>query len=127
MLALRLWKRRLPATSEHSPWNCGNAVRIFNAAEPSGVHAGQIVIGSTRHDMPVGTLPITPNVDADVYLTVYYSYSTGNLEYGFSTTLSEAVTGAQGWYKKLAHVSGAGVVTQVHLSGDIEICGWWWH
>ena len=105
----------------------GNFIQIFNAAEPSGVYAGQIVIGSTRHDMPVGTLPITQGAAADVYLTVYYNSSTGNLEYGFSTTLSEAVTGAQGWYKKLAHVSGAGDVTQVHLCGDIEISGRWWH
>lgn len=104
-----------------------NAVRIFNAADPSGVYAGQIVIGSTRYDMPVGTLPVTPGAAADVYLTVYYNSSAGNLVYGFATTLSEAVTGAQGWYKKLARVSSAGAVTQMHLCGDIEISGRWWH
>ena len=105
----------------------GNAVRVFNAAEPSGMYAGQVVIGSTRHDMPVGMLPVAPGAAADVYLTVHYNSSTGNLVYGFATTLSEAATGAQGWYKKLAHVSDAGAVTQMHLCGDIEICGRWWH
>jgi hypothetical protein len=105
----------------------GTFVRIYNAADPSGEDAGQIVIGSTRYDMPAGSLPITQGAAADVYLTVYYNTSTANLVYGFATTLSAAVTGAQGWYKKLAHVSSAGIVTQVHLSGDIEICGRWWH
>lgn len=105
----------------------GSAVRIFNAADPSGIYAGQIVIGSTRYDMPIGTIPVTPGAAADVYLTVYYSSSTGNLVYGFATTLSGAVIGAQGWYKKLARVSDAGTVTQVHLCGDIEISGRWWH
>ena len=105
----------------------GTAVRIYNAADPSGVYAGQIVIGSTRHDMPVGTLQITSGASVDVYLTVYYNTSIANLVYGFATTLSASVTGVQGWYKKLARVSSAGIVTQVHLSGDIEISGRWWH
>lgn len=105
----------------------GTAVRIYNAADPSGVYAGEIVIGSTRHDMPAGTLAITSGSAADIYLTVYYNTSTGSLVYKFATTLSPAVAGAQGWYKKLARVSRSGVVTQMHLCGNVEICGRWWH
>lgn len=105
----------------------GTSARIYNAAAPNGQYAGGIRIGDTVHDMPAGTLPVVPGTAAEIYLTVYYdsTAATPGLVYEFSQTLSEPVTGSQGWYKKLAHVSEAGSVTQEHLSGDIEICGRW--
>lgn len=105
----------------------GTAARIYNAANPSGEYAGQIAVGSTRHNMPVGTVSVMSGVAADIYLTVYYNTSTQSLVFAFATALSQAVTGAQGWYRKLAHVSKGGTVTQEHLGGDIEISGRWWH
>ena len=105
----------------------GTSARIYNAATSNGAYAGKIRIGNTFHDMPVGTLQIERGTSADVYLTVYYDAAGVNpgLVFGYSKTLSEPVTGVQGWYKKLAHVNGNGTVTQTHLSGDIEICGRW--
>ena len=70
---------------------------------------------------------IASGVAADIYLTVHYNASTQSLVCAFATALSQAVSGAQGWYRKLAHVNAAGTVTQVHLCGDIEISGRWWH
>ena len=104
---------------------CGTSARIYNSADPSGAYAGEIVIGTTHHNMPVGTVPIEPGTAADVYLTVYYDSGTATLAYGYGTTLSTAVSGAHGWYRKLAHVSETGTVTQVHQGGDIEIGGRW--
>lgn len=103
----------------------GTTARIYNGANPSGNYAGEIVIGSTHHEMPAGTLPVVPGEAADVYLTVHYDSGTSALAYGFAKTLSNAVSGAQGWYRKLARVNEAGSVTQVHLGGDIEIAGRW--
>ena len=105
----------------------GTSARIYNATDPAGEYAGEIRIGTTLHTMPVGTVAITPGTQAEIYLTVYYDATAvpPALVYGFAKTLSEFVTGAQGWYKKLASVSSAGALTQVHLSGDIEICGRW--
>jgi hypothetical protein len=105
----------------------GTSARIYNAAAPNGEYAGEIRIGNTFHNMPAGTIPIEPGTAADIYLTVHYDAAGANpgLAYGYSKTLSEPVTGVQGWYKKLAHVDGTGTVTQMHLSGDIEICGRW--
>ena len=103
----------------------GTAARICNGADPTGNYAGEIVIGSTHHNMPAGTLPVVPGEAADVYLTVHYDSGTSSLAYSFAKTLSNAVSGAQGWYRKLASVSEAGSVTQVHLGGNIEIAGRW--
>ena len=103
----------------------GTAARIYNAADPSGQYAGEIAIGSVRHNMPAGTLQITPGAAADVYLTVHYDAGTSALVYAFASTLSDSATGAQGWYRKLAAVSASGSVTQVHFGGNIEICGRW--
>ena len=103
----------------------GTAARVFNAAAPSGDYAGEIAIGSTRHNMPAGTVSVTPGQAADVYLTVCWDPGTSALVYAFATTLSGAVTGAQGWYRKLATVSPAGIVTQIHFGGNIEIGGRW--
>lgn len=103
----------------------GTAARIYNAADPSGQYAGEIAIGSVRHNMPAGTLRITPGAAADVYLTVHYDAGTSSLVYAFASALSASVTGAQGWYRKLAIVSPVGKVTQIHLGGDIEISGRW--
>ena len=105
----------------------GTSARIYNAALPAGEYAGDIRIGTTVHNMPVGTVPVEQGTADDIYLTVYYDASAvpPTLVYGFSKTLSESVTGIQGWYKKLAHVNSNGTVTQLHLSGDIEICGRW--
>lgn len=105
----------------------GTAARIYNSSDPSMEYAGGIRIGNSTHNMPVGTLPIEPGTADDIYLTVYYDTAAANpaLVYAFSKTLSPSVTGAQGWYRKLAHVSPTGTVTQLHLSGDIEICGRW--
>ena len=103
----------------------GTSARIYNAADPSGAYAGEIVIGSLHYDMPVGTVPLTAGTAADIYLTVSYNTGTSALAYAFATTLSNAVTGAQGWYRKLAQVSSAGTLTQVHFGGDIEIGGRW--
>jgi hypothetical protein len=105
--------------------NGGTAARIFNAASPSGEYAGEIAIGSTRHNMPTGTVSITPGQAASVYLTVYWDPGISAMMYAFATTLSGTVTGAQGWYRKLATVSSSGAVTQVHFGGDIEIGGRW--
>ena len=105
----------------------GTAARVYNAADPNSEYAGEIVVGSTRHNMPVGTVSIPSGVAIDIYLTVYYNASIENLVYSFATSLSQAVTGAQGWYRKLARVNAAGTVTQVHLGGDIEISGRWWY
>ena len=105
----------------------GTSARIYNAAAPNGAYAGEIRIGNNCRNMPAGTLPVSPGAAEDIYLTVHYDVSaaTPALAYGFSTTLSEAVTGDQGWYRKLAHINPDGTVTQLHLSGDIEICGRW--
>ena len=104
----------------------GTTVRIYNAADPSSEYAGQIVVGSSRRNMPVGTVTVTTGVAADIYLTVYYSTVNRDLVCAFATTLSQDVSGVRGWYRKLARVSAAGTVTQLHLNGDIEICGRWW-
>jgi len=103
----------------------GTSARIFNGSAPSGEYAGEIVVGTTHHNMPAGTVQITPGEPSDVYLTVYYNTGTSALVYAFATTLSATVTGAQGWYRKLAVVSAAGSVTQVHFGGDVEIAGRW--
>ena len=104
-----------------------NAVRIYNGAQPSDEYAGVIQIGNLFHNMPVGTLQIIPETAQEIYLTVYYNVS-GNppgLVYEFATTLSSTVTGAQGWYRRLATVSATGTLTQLHWGGDIEISGRW--
>ena len=105
----------------------GTSARIYNAALPAGEYAGDIRIGTTVHNMPVGTVPVEQGTADDIYLTVYYDASAvpPTLVYGFSKTLSGAVTGVQGWYKKLAHVGADGTMKQLHLSGDIEISGRW--
>ena len=105
----------------------GTAARIHNAAAPDGAYAGEIRIGNITHNMPVGILPVEQGTADDIYLTVYYDAAAANpaLVYGFAKTLSAPVTGVQGWHKKLAHVSSNGTVTQLHLGGDIEICGRW--
>ena len=105
----------------------GTSARIYNAANPAGNHAGEIRIGNIVHDMPAGTVQIEPGVAADIYLTVHYDAEAANptLVYGFAKTLSAAVTGVQGWYKKLAHVGADGTMKQLHLGGDIEISGRW--
>ena len=105
----------------------GTSARIYNAVDPAGEYAGEIRIGTTFHNMPVGTVSITPGTSAEIYLTVYYDATATPpaLVYGFAKTLSASVTGVQGWYKKLAQISSTGGLTQVHLSGDIEICGRW--
>jgi len=105
----------------------GTAARIYDGSDPSGIYAGRIRIGNTFHNMPVGTVPVTPGRPAEIYLTVYYDTTATPpaLAYGFSDTLDEPVTGAQGWYKTLAYVNRNGTVTQKHLSGDIEIWGRW--
>ena len=105
----------------------GTSARIYNSADPNGTYAGEIRIGNIIHTMPAGTLPVEAGTDDDIYLTVYYDAGAENpaLVYGFAKTLSEPVSGVQGWYKKLAHVSSNGTVTQLHLGGDIEICGRW--
>lgn len=105
----------------------GTSARIFNGSNPSGEYAGRIRIGTMFHNMPVGTVPVTPGEPAEIYLTVYYNTAATPpaLAYGFANTLSGAVTGPQGWYKTLANVSSTGTVTQVHLSGDVEIGGRW--
>ena len=105
--------------------NGGTSARIFNAADPSGEYAGEIVVGSVHHNMPAGTVQITPGTASDVYLTMYYNTGTSALTYAFATTLSASVTGAQGWYRKLAAVNAAGALTQVHFGGNIEIGGRW--
>ena len=105
----------------------GTSARIYNAADPAGEYAGEIRIGNTVHNMPAGTLQFEPGTAADIYLTVHYDAGAANpaLVYGFAKTLSAAVTGAQGWYKKLAHVGADGTMKQLHLGGDIEISGRW--
>ena len=103
----------------------GTAAWIYNGADPSGAYAGEIVIGSVHHNMPTGTVQIVSGTAADIYLTVYYNSSTSALTYEFAGTISNTVAGNQGWYRKLAHVDQNGTVTQVHLSGDIEIAGRW--
>lgn len=103
----------------------GTSARIFNGADPSGEYAGEIVVGTTHHNMPAGTVQITQGEPSDVYLTVHYNTETSALVYAFATTLSASATGAQGWYRKLAVVSAAGTVTQVHFGGNVEIAGRW--
>ena len=103
----------------------GSSARIYNAADPSGAYAGEIVIGSLHYNMPTGTVSITSGTAADIYLTVYYNSGTSSLVYAFATTLSTAVSGAQGWYRKLAQVSATGTLTQLHFGGNIEIGGRW--
>ena len=108
--------------------NNGNGtVTIYNISNPSGEYAGQVIVGSTRYNMPVGTLSFPSNAETDIYLTVYYDTTTKKLVYEFATELSDEVTGPQGWYKKLAHVNSSGLVTQIHFCGDIEITGRWWY
>lgn len=99
--------------------------RIYNGADPNGNYAGEIVIGSTHHSIPVGTVSIAAGEAADIYLTVHYDTSIPGLVCGFAKTLSNDVSGAQGWYRKLAHTNGDGTVTQLHPGGDIEIAGRW--
>lgn len=105
----------------------GTSARIFNGGNPSGSYAGEIRIANTIHNMPAGTVPVTPGQPASIYLTVYYDTAATPpaLAYGFANSLSASVTGAQGWYKTLARVSSSGEVTQVHLGGDVEIGGRW--
>ncbi len=105
----------------------GTSAHIFNGANPAGDYAGEIRIGNTFHNMPAGTVPVTPGEPAWIYLTVYYDTTATSpaLAYGFANTLSGAVTGPQGWYKILANISSTGAVTQVHLGGSIEISGRW--
>ncbi|MBP5584964.1 MAG: hypothetical protein J6Y92_01275 [Lentisphaeria bacterium] len=105
----------------------GTSAHIFNGANPAGEYAGEIRIGNTSHNMPAGTVAVTPGQAAEIYLTVYYDATATPpaLVYGFANTLSASVTGVQGWYRTLAHVSSGGTVTQAHLGGDIEICGRW--
>ncbi len=105
----------------------GTSARVFNGSDPSGAYAGEIRIGNTFHNMPVGTVPVTPGTPAEIYLTVYYDTAATPpaLVYGFANSLSASVTSAQGWYRTLAHVSSIGTVTQAHMGGDIEICGRW--
>ena len=105
--------------------NGGTSARIYNGADPSGNYAGEIIIGSTHHNMPTGTVSVEPGEAADIYLTVHYDPGTDALVYGYSRTLTQAVSGTQGWYRKLASVTAGGSVTQVHLGGDIEIAGRW--
>ena len=103
----------------------GTTARIFNGADPSGEYAGEIVVGTTHHNMPAGSVPITPGEPSEIYLTVHYNTGTSAMVYAYATTLSASVTDAQGWYRKLAFVSAAGAVTQVHFGGDVEIAGRW--
>ena len=105
----------------------GTSARIYNGSNPSGAYAGEIRIGNVIHDMPTGTVHVTPGQSAEIYLTVYYdtTASPPTFVYGFANSLSAPVTGAQGWYRTLAKVSSAGIVTQVHLSGNVEIFGRW--
>ena len=105
----------------------GTSARIFNGSNPSGAYAGAIRIGNTFYNMPAGTVPVTPGSPAEIYLTVYYDTTATPpaLVYGFATSLSESVTGAQGWYRTLAHISSSGILTQDHLGGNIEISGRW--
>ena len=83
------------------------------------------MVGTAHHNMPAGTVQITPGTASNVYLTVHYNTGTSAMAYAFATTLSAAVTGAQGWYRKLATVNAAGTLTQVHFGGNIEIGGRW--
>ena len=105
----------------------GTTARIYNAAEPSSEYAGHITIGSTHKNMPVGTLSITSGTATSIYLTVWYDTTATPpaLAYQFAKTLSQAVQGAQGWYKELAHIKSDGTLIQDHLSGHIEITGRW--
>lgn len=103
----------------------GTSARIYNAAAPNGEFAGEITIGSTLHNMPTGTLPVVPGEPDDIYLTICYDAGNAAMVYAYAKTLSVAATGPQGWYRKLATVSASGVVTQVHLGGNIEIGGRW--
>ena len=105
----------------------GTVARIYNAAEPSSEYAGHITIGSTHKNMPVGTLSITSGTATSIYLTVWYDTTATPpaLAYQFAKTLSQAVQGAQGWYKELAHIKSDGTLIQDHLSGHIEITGRW--
>ena len=105
----------------------GTSARIYNGSNPSGAYAGEIRIGNVIHNMPAGTVPVAPGQSVGIYLTVYYDTTATppTLVYGFANSLSAFVTGSQGWYKTLANVSSSGTVTQVHLSGDVEICGRW--
>ena len=105
----------------------GTSAHIFNGSNPNSEYAGEIRIGNMSHNMPAGTVPVAPDAPAEIYLTVYYDTAATPpaLVYGFTTSLSASVTGPQGWYRTLAHISRTGAVTQAHLGGDIEICGRW--
>ena len=105
----------------------GTSARIFNGSNPTGEYAGEIRIGNTFHNMPAGTVAITQGQPSEIYLTVYYDTASTPpaFVYGFANSLSNAVRGAQGWYRTLAHIGASGAVTQAHLGGDIEICGRW--
>ena len=103
----------------------GTTARIFNGAASTGQYAGEITIGSTHRNVSVGTVPITPGLAVVVYLTVYWNPGTSALVCAFATSLTNFVTGAQGWYRELATVSATGTVTQIHLGGNIEIGGRW--
>ena len=105
----------------------GTSAHVFNGANPNSEYAGEIRIGTTSHNMPAGTVPVAADAPAEIYLTVYYDATAAPpaLVYGFATSLSASVTGPQGWYRTLAHISRTGAVTQAHLGGDIEICGRW--
>ncbi len=105
----------------------GTSARIFNGQAPSDVYAGRIRIGNTIHNMPAGTVAVTPGQPAEIYLTVYYDTTATPpcMVYEYATMLSSVVTGVQGWYKMLAHISAGGVLSQIHWGGDIEIGGRW--
>jgi len=105
----------------------GTSAHIFNGSNPNSEYAGEIRIGTIIHNMPTGTVPVISGQSASIYLTVYYNATATPpaLVYGFANTLSASVTGAQGWYKTLANVSSTGIVTQVHLGGNVEISGRW--
>lgn len=105
----------------------GTSARIYHAADPSGEYAGRIRIGTTNKNMPVGSVSITSGTPTAIYLTVWYDTTATPpaLAYQFTTSLSTAVQGEQGWYKELAHITAAGSLIQDHLSGDIEITGRW--
>ena len=97
--------------------------RIFDGTTPESVNAGTITVGSVHHSMPAGTIAVSAGFV--VYLTVRYDATEQDLVYSYATSLSSAVTGAQGWYKELARVGQDGKLRQVHFGGDIEIAGRW--
>ena len=97
--------------------------RIFDGADPQNINAGTVTVGSVHHSMPAGT--ITVSAGFVVYLTVRYDSTAQDLVYSYASSLTSAVTGAQGWYRELARVGQDGKLRQVHFGGDIEIAGRW--